>query len=386
MKFRYFLSIILTVAMLFAFQAVCNKPAAEAETKSSKASSATKAKAPGQTEWETVVNNARKEGKVVIYGAVLGSARTALSKVVKDKYGLDLDFLSARGGETAERVLRERQAGLKIYDVVMEGTTALFNSLKPAKMIGSIEAVLLLDEVKNPSNWRIGKIPYLDNEKTVVPLASQPSFFIVVNTDMVKEGEIKNYDDLLNPKWAGKILVNDPTTEGPGLTWFHFMMVQNYGPQKGAEYFRKLVANGLSITRDDRLLVESVAKGKFPVAVGPKRTTVLDFAKLGAPVKAPKISGKALVSSGPWNLCVSDAPAHPNAQKVFVNFIMGREAGEILMKASGYASERADVSTAGIVDPALVPGPKDMAQLEEDLLTKEDSKKVAAEIFKEFLK
>lgn len=383
MKCRYVVTSILSVVMLFSFQAVCSSPAAAAQTKALKSVSVTKG--PSQGEWETVVKNARKEGKVVIYGSVIGDTKQVWTKVVKEKYGLDLEFLQGRGEEIVQKMLSERKAGLKLFDAGIGGLTSYFADVKPGKVVGSIDSLLILGEVKNPANWRIKRIPYLDKEKTAVPLAAMASYYVTVNSNMVKGGEINSYDDLLSPRWKGKIVLNDPTLVGAGNEWFNFMMESNYGPKKGAEYFKKLAAQDLVILRDERLLVESVARGKYPVALGMKRTIMDDFINAGAPIKAIKLSGKAALSSGSLNLFVSDLPPHPNALKVFVNFALGKEAGEMLMKTSGYASERADVSTADL-DPTLVPGPNDVVLGAEYNLSKATNMKVAAELFKDLLK
>ncbi len=365
-------------------QAVGLKPAVAAPAKA--ATSPAAPKAARQDDWDKVVREARKEGKVTVYGDALGDTSPAWKAAFKRKYGIDIDFLMGRGGEMAQKLLSERRAGLKLYDVGIGGPTTFFVVLKPAKVVGSIDPLLLLEEVKNPANWRVKRVPYFDNDKTIIPLASMATFHIAVNPELVKEGEIKSYDDLLNPKWKGKIALNDPTKPGPGNQWFTFLMLpQNYGPKKGVEYVKRLIAQDLVVMRDERLQVESVAKGKYAVAIGMKHTLVAEFANAGAPIKAIKLSGKPCVLSGALNLYVSDAPAHPNAQKVLVNFLLGKEAGDILAKTSGYASERADVSTAGL-DPAIIPGPNDVVLGEEYNMAVAKNMKIAGELFRDLVK
>lgn len=383
MKLRFVVPIILALAVLTFPQVFSTKPVAAAQTKSSKPAAATKASSQG--EWEAVLKEARKEGKAVVYGDALGGTSGAWRTAFKDRYGLDIEFVLGRGGEMAQKLLTERRAGLKLYDVGIGGPTTYFMVLKPAKVVGSIEPLLILDEVKNPANWRIKRVPYFDKEKTLVPLGSMAMYHLAVNSDVVKDGEIKSYDDLLSSKWKGKIVLNDPTKTGPGNQWFTFVMLpQNYGPKKGVEYIKKLVAQDLAVLRDERLQVESLAKGKYAVAIGMKHTLVKEFANAGAPVKSISLSGKPCLLSGALNLYVSDAPAHPNAQKVLVNFLMGREAGEIQVKTGGYASERSDVSNASL-DPIIVPGPSDVVLGEEYNLAVAENMKVAVELFRELV-
>ncbi len=383
MKNRYLVSIVAVVALL-AFSPAAGTKSVAAETKTGKASST--GKATVQADWETVLKEARREGKVVIYGDALGDTSQAWRTAFKRKYGIDIEFVLGRGGEMAQKLLTERRAGLKLFDVGIGGPTTYFVVLKPAKVTGSIDPLVMLEEVRNPANWRIRKMPYFDGDKTIIPLASLAMFHLAVNPELVKDGEIKSYDDLLNPKWKGKIALNDPTKTGPGNQWFTFLMLpQNYGPKKGVEFMKKLIAQDLVVMRDERLQVESVAKGKYAVAIGMKHTLVAEFTNAGAPIKTITLTGKPCVLSGALNLYVSDAPAHPNAQKVLVNFLLGKEGGEIVSKMSGYVSERADVSTAGL-DPAIVPGPNDVVLGEEYNMSVAANMKIAAELFRDLLK
>ncbi len=384
MKTRNVVSIMVALAIVTVFQADFTKLAAAAPTITSKSAAATKAS--NQSEWEAVVKEARKEGKVVVYGDALGETSKAWRTAFKSKYGIDIEFVLGRGGEMAQKLLTERRAGLKLFDAAIGGPTTYFVVLKPAKVTGSIDPLVMQEEVRSPANWRIRKMPYFDSDKTIIPLGSLAMFHLAVNPEMVKEGEIKSYDDLLNPKWKGKIALNDPTKTGPGNQWFTFLMLpQNYGPKKGVEYMKKLIAQDLAVMRDERLQVESVAKGKYAVAIGMKHTLVAEFANAGAPIKTITLTGRPCVLSGALNLYVSDSPAHPNAQKVLVNFLLSKEAGEIVSKTSGYVSERADVSRAGL-DPAIVPGPDDVVLGEEYNMSVAANMKIAAELFRDLLK
>ena len=66
---------------------------------------------PGQEEWQKLVTAARKEGKVMLYGdspAVKGK----LAETFLKKYGVEIEIMIARPAETAEKLQRERRAGI----------------------------------------------------------------------------------------------------------------------------------------------------------------------------------------------------------------------------------------------------------------------------------
>ncbi len=376
------LPLVLGVVLLLLFLSVGSGSAIAASTKGAKTSSAPRATAQG--DWETVVKNAQKEGRVAIYGSVIGNTAGKLKQAFRDRYGINLEFYQGRGAEIIEKLLTERRAGLYVADIGIGGLTTYEGVIAPAKIVMPLEPMLVLDEVKDTTKWRSGRIPFLDRKKQVVALVSLASLYITVNGGLVKDGEITSFTDLLDPKWRGKIVINDPTSSGRGNSWFTYMVVKLYGREKGAEYMKKLVANRPVVVRDERLQTEWVARGKYPILVGAKPTVVETFVSAGAPLKWVKVKERAPLSSGSLNMNAFQKAPHPNAQKVFVNWILGKEAGEIIAKTSGYPSERLDVPRTGF-DPSLLPGPNDELEDEDYLLQKSDTQKLAAEIFKGIL-
>ncbi len=381
MKFRGLVSMMIAAFLLAGSAAICTKGASAAPVKGVKPPAVLKA--ASQDDWDALVKEAQKEGKVVIYGAPMGEAANQLKKAFRDRYRIDMEFVVGRGGssEVAEKLLTERRAGLYLADVINGGLTTFFNIIVPAKLALPLEPLLVLDEVKDRAKWRSGKIPFLDRNKSVVAPCALASHYIAINGDLVKDTEITSFTDLLEPKWKGKIIVNDPTVIGRGNNWFTYMLFQAMSKEKGEDFMKKLLANQPAVLRDERLQVEWLAKGKYPVLIGGKRTTVESFIKAGASVKWVRKTGAALLSSGPFYLNEVQKSAHPHALKVFFNWILGKEAGEIIAKYGGFPSERLDVSTAGF-DPSQVPGPADVAEDEDYVLRSSNTLSIAGKIFK----
>lgn len=88
---------------------------------------------------------------------------------------------------------------------------------------------------------------------------------IVINTNMVKAGEIKGYADLLNQQWKGKILLNDPTKAGSGGKLFGVVGSRIMG----WDYWDKILKQYPALVTDQRLLVEWVARGRYTVGFAP---------------------------------------------------------------------------------------------------------------------
>lgn len=339
---------------------------------------------PSDSDWTILVEKAQKEGRVVIYGSDTGDLRYQLTKIFKDKYGIGLEFLAGRGSEIMRKLETERRAGLYLADVAVGGLTTFFHSVAPQKFALPLEPLLVLKEVNDPAKWRIGRIPFVGKNKEVISLASSESVDIYINEKMVKASEITSYNDLLSPKWKGKIIINDPTKSGSGNSWFSYLVLKIYGREKGIEYMKKLMLTEPAVIRDERLQVEWLAKGKYAVAVAPKGTFVESFIAAGAPIKEIILREGGEVSSGSTNVWAYSRPPHPNAAKLFLNWILTKEAGEIIQKTTGKFSERSDVSREGL-DLATLPKPGAF-QDEEYLVAKSEMEKVAAGIFADILK
>lgn len=387
MKRQNLLYLLLVVPLLLALIAACAPPAATVTSPEPQTREITGKTSDRNSDWDLLVKEARKEGRVVIYGSVIGDARDQFVKAFKNRYGIDLEFLQGRGAEIIEKLLSERRAGLYLADVSIGGLTTFFNVTEPANISLPLEPIIMLDEVKDPKKWRAGKIPFIGSKKQVIALAAAASLCVTVNTDLVKDSEITSYNDLLAPKWKGKIVINDPSSSGKGNSWFTYMMLIAYGKEKGMEYMKKMVLQEPIVIRDERLQMEWLAKGKYPMLVGAKTTEVERFLNVGAPIKSINVKEGAPLLSGSLNLNAFQNAPHPNALKIFVNWILTKEAGEIITKTSGFASERTDVSKEGL-DPSVLPGPKDILELEDEryIVEKAEMQKVAAEIFKGLLK
>ena len=101
------------------------------------------------------------------------------------------------------------------------------------------------------------------------------------NTGHAKPEELRTYDDLLNPKWKGKIAFWDPRSAGGAALgiWGYLWLT------KGEGYLRKLAQQNLLLVEDRRLVADSLARAKVAVAIGATYYSYASFIKAGLPVK-----------------------------------------------------------------------------------------------------
>ncbi|MBI4330447.1 MAG: hypothetical protein HY673_04100, partial [Chloroflexi bacterium] len=163
----------------------------------------------GEAQWQRTVAKAKEEGVVTMMTTAWAPrAIAALSKGFKDKYGINLEHSPAgRGPEMAAKIKAEQRAGLYLYDFFGMGATTAINLMKPEGLLGPVEPLLVLPEVKDPRSWKEGKLPFVDRDKQFFGMAAFKQLYIIYNTGLVREGEITRYTDLLKPEYKGKIVL-----------------------------------------------------------------------------------------------------------------------------------------------------------------------------------
>lgn len=358
-------------ALLLSIGLACSQgQPTQAPVTPAKATTEAPSKPAWQQEWEKTVAAAKQEGTVSII-TVAGSSQTAAWREgFKKAYGIDTEFIaSGSATELIQKLISERQAGLYIIDVFLTGARSYFTDLKPKGLIDPMKPQLLLPEVIDPKAWYGGKLPFMDNDgQWVFGMSFYPGPVIAVNTDLMKPDAIKTTKDLLDPKLKGNIILYDPAIGGGGRTWAGMAYMIT-----GPEFLQQFGKQEPVVTRDSRLQLESLARGKYPVAVGIEAQGAAEFIKVGAPISYVYTSDLIWATCGMTPALINRAP-HPNAAKVFLNWLLTKEGQTINSKALLQQSARLDVPTDHL--PAAVvrqPGMVYLASDQEDLALKRDT-------------
>ena len=297
--------------------------------------------------WDTALTQAKKEGKVVVLGPPGDRIRDALTKGFAKAFpDISMEFSGARGGELATRVKAERDAGIYSVDIVINGTSTANAYFKPMKSLDPIEPALILPEVLDPKNWRDDRLEFSDRQTRLdLVFTTQQNVPLIFNEGQVKAEEVDELYELLDPKWKGKIAVQDPIPSGTGNGVFRWVW-HVLGPEKAMDYYRKIRAQAGAIDRDQRQQIEWVAQGKYPLNLGPG-TVMYQLQARGLKfgvVPFFKDYGAYLTPGFGSAMLINRAP-HPNAAKVFLNWLLTKEGQTVFSKGMGYVSRRVDVPT-----------------------------------------
>ncbi|MDZ4246864.1 MAG: ABC transporter substrate-binding protein, partial [Dehalococcoidia bacterium] len=202
-------------------------------------------KAAWEQKWETTLAGAKSEGKVNIYSLWGPLVRDAIAPPFTGKYGIELEWVTlGRGNEMVAKIKNEKTAGLNIVDLMGGGATTLITGAKPVGLLAPIESSLILPEVLDTKVWRGNQLPFLDKDKTAMGLAFRLTNNIVVNSDIIKPGEITSLKDLLKPQYKGKVTINDPSAPGSGNAIMASLAFFEWNEQEAVKYFKDLLANG----------------------------------------------------------------------------------------------------------------------------------------------
>jgi iron(III) transport system substrate-binding protein len=301
-------------------------------------------------EWERTVEAAKKEGKVVVSVPVSAELRREIERVFKQRFGIEAELNVGRAASVTGKIQQESKAGVPYFDLHMGGGESMITGLLAEGILAPLEPAMMLKEIKDPNHWWGGHI-WLDNAKRYI-YASQAYQVELIwcNTEYVKPEEIRSLTDLLNPKWSGKIGYLDPRTPGAGSSMWSFLL-----KLKGEDYLKKLAGQRLFLSRDQRVLAESLARGKIALVAGLSYYSFLPFVKAGLPVKSVSIPRDEIyVSGGSGNVAIIKGAPHPNAAKVFVNWFLGQEGQETYSRAMGQATRRLDVDTQWLKEFGVV--------------------------------
>jgi iron(III) transport system substrate-binding protein len=310
-----------------------------------------------RVEWDRLVEAAKKEGKVIIFGPPGSNARQALADSFQNTFPeIKVEYQGATGAKTAPRILSEQRAGIHAVDIHVGGTTTMLESLLPAKVLDAIPPNLILPEVLDSSKWLQGKLDYSDSVgRYNLVFTAAVKVPAAVNPQMVKLEEIRSYWDLLSSKWSGKIAMRDPTGAGPGLATATFWYAH---PGLGVKFMRDLFnKQQLTLSRDDRQLLEWVVRGRYAMVISPSELEANGLKAKGVSIEmmgAEKFKEGSYLTAAFGSVALIARAPHPNAAKVYLNWLLTRDGQTQWTKLSGYPSRRLDVPRDHL-NPMLVP-------------------------------
>lgn len=294
------------------------------------------------SEWDKVVAAAAKEGTVTLYN-VLGASWAPALKDAMTKYGIKVELISGNGAALELKVETEQRAKAVTADIFISGWTNNLNLLK--KSYAEPVNRTLVPELTPTDVWRLNPNRY-DATGTILVFGTSITPSVIVNSDIVKPGEIKAWNDLLDSKWKGRIAMTEARQgSGPGTSgMFVFSSL-------GEEFWKKMAAQNITMHVSYDLPVSQVALGEKWITLFPAFSRTIAAIKAGAPVRITHLDGGTSYYINGVNL-VKNAP-HPNAALVVLNWMFSKEGQAAIGRGADNYTVRKDLKEDWIRIPEL---------------------------------
>ncbi len=267
------------------------------------------------------IADAKKEGVVVWYTSLPIFHSDPISNAFREKYGIRVELVRGSGLGIVQRFYVERQGGQIKADV--------FSTAHPPSII-DIERQGWFGKSDNLPNWPKIDPRFKDKHDYWFSLRGFTVGYIY-NRTLVKEGEIpRSWEDFLNPRWKGKMAAPDFVRTGSPSLWAVYMLK---APRYGEGYLRSLAEQKPLIYPEVGSMVDAVVRGAQPIGIAGDTFVWWNQEKRGAPLGFRDLDPALLAVDGSG---VVSNSLHPNAARLFQNYLMGQEIQSMLAEEGGF--------------------------------------------------
>jgi iron(III) transport system substrate-binding protein len=275
-----------------------------------------------------LIEAANKEGKVIFYSSMDLPVGEKLGKAFEAKYpGIAVQIERSGSERLFQRVAQEYGSNIHAADVINSSDASHFISWKKngwmAPFVSEDIAQHFLPEFRDPDGMSATSRIYLSS--------------IAYNTNLVKpEDAPKSFADLLDPKWAGKMVKGHPAYSGTIMT-ATFQIVR----ELGWEYLEKLSKQRVMQVQSSTDPPKKLSLGERAVMADGNEYGVVLLKEAGQPVEPVYPTEGAPTISGPTGIFAS-AP-HPNAARLFQAWLHTRETQQVFCDYTAQYSAHAQV-------------------------------------------
>ena len=325
----------------------------------------------GPDRQQMLLKGARKEGRMVIYSSlIVNQMLRPLTEGFKKKYPfLEVKYWRGSSGKTFRKVTAEMRAKSLAADVIEgSGITGRLIKAKIALPFYSPELAAYPKKYRDPNRvWATTRFRYIGG---------------AYNTKLVAKKDVpKNMNDLLDPKWKGKIAWRAGTNSSGQLITITTLLLA-WGDDKTNAFLSQFAKqNPVPLHMSNRGVVDRVIEGEYWLAVGASAHHPIISARKGAPV------GPMLLDPVPTlnaTISILNGVPHPHAAMLMVDFILSKE-GQTLFQKAGYLPAHPGVPAAKDLQQIVpsVAGKQEFFVSPEALLkTTKKSKNLARKYFK----
>ena len=269
----------------------------------------------------TLIEAAKKEGKLVWYTSMaIDTSKLLLDAFVKEYPFIKAELVRAGEEQLMNRVLSETRAGQWLFDAI---STSAMGALVDRHLITAYNAPerdALLSEFKDPQGFWTGV--FVNN------------LVLCYNTKMVPPKDApKNYPDLLDPKWKGKMLMDSTDYD-----WFGTLATV-WGKEKTVQYMKRLSTQNPLWRRGHGLTAQLLGAGEVPLAWA-YNFRIERMKTEGAPVDWIETFDPIVVTVSGMGL--SAKATNPNSAKLLIDFATSKK-GQQMVRGMRRIPARTDI-------------------------------------------
>jgi len=272
------------------------------------------------------IDKAKAEGKVVWYTSTPIEQGQKIADAFQKEYGIKVEMFRSGGSAILRRFQQETDAGRVAVDVLTHSEPAAANAMGKKGLFLAFK----------PKNF--DKIPDAAKDPNGLFIAQRLNMMThYVRSDKIAEpDEPKTWNDLLDAKYKGKLVMTDPS-----FTSLQVSVVGMMSKERGWGFYEKLRANDVMIVQGNQQVSDMLKRGERLIGVGALDSYASDLKKEGHAIKTLYPSDGVFVIPSPTSV-VKGSP-NPNAAKLFAEFMIGDTVQKIFPADGGYAA-RTDIA------------------------------------------
>ena len=285
--------------------------------------------------WTNIVKAAKQEGVVTIYSvAFVGDVGRRISQDFTNQTGIRTEILVGSGAILLEKIKVEQAMKRPVGDLWNSRSAS---SIAELVLLGGADSIAGgLPSLRDKAAFKIDPVYSPGGEAVVWAMGYGDA---VINTKQIKpEDEPRSYKDLLSPTWKGKILTQDPRTSGGTIFYANL----RYHKVLDLDYFTRLAQQDMAIWGGSATEGHmKIARGEFPMLLAGTTDIAAPIIAEGGPLKV--LTPEDGNSAGLGAVVAMKGAPHPNAARVFVNWLLSQEGQRSYAEAASVTSIRKDV-------------------------------------------
>lgn len=259
---------------------------------------------------------------VVVYGPAPSTDKALYDAFTARFPGITFVPQDAPDSQTFTKLQVEAESGSRIGDLYTGGSSSV------VQLVRDEPDICTVPDIRTASD----DLFWYEDEKALM-YYKLTSFVFVYNTDMVSEDEVpKTWDELLDPKWKGQILMGDPTIPSGARHILTQMLVPESEDEWGESFLEQLAAQEPNIAESEPTIPADVASGRFPLGIlvysGFYAAQAAKDAPI-APVFPLEDDGNFFGASG---ICTVTESPNADAATLFLNWLFSAEGQNALIE------------------------------------------------------